>query len=124
MKLGAFSISLTVKDLEKSQQFYETLGFEVISGDKEHNYLILRNGETVIGLFQGMFEQNLLTFNPGWDQQCNEVDSFQDIREIATTLKEKGIKITQESLEEKQGPGSFVITDPDGNTILIDQHVS
>lgn len=125
MKLGAFSISLTVKDLAVSRDFYAKLGFTKKGGDEKRNYLILHNGPTVIGLFQGMFEENILTFNPGWDQEAAEVNPFTDVRKLQATLKEKGITpvkpIDAEALE-KSGPASFVITDPDGNTILIDQH--
>lgn len=123
MKLGAFSISLAVKDLQKSKEFYEKLGFEKFGGDEEHNYLIMKNGETLIGLFQGMFEKNILTFNPGWDQSAQNVDGFTDVRELHKKLKEAGITTEQETLNEDSGPGSFVVTDPDGNAILIDQHI-
>ena len=123
MKLGAFSISLTVKDLKVSKNFYEKLGFEVFGGNMEHNYLIMKNGDTIIGLFQDMFDKNILTFNPGWDQDANELEEYTDVRKLNKKLKEKEIKTEQERLEDDKGPGSFVIIDPDGNPILIDQHV-
>lgn len=122
MKLGAFSISLAVNDLAASRAFYEKLGFEPFGGDGEH-FQIMKNGETVIGLFQGMFEQNILTFNPRWDQSGNEVDGATDVREIAAKLRADGIELMQESLDAESGPGSFAIVDPDGNPVLIDQHV-
>jgi catechol 2,3-dioxygenase-like lactoylglutathione lyase family enzyme len=122
MQLGAFSISLAVKDLAASRDFYEKLGFEPFGGDGEH-YQIMKNGETVIGLFQGMFEQNILTFNPRWDQSGNQVNGATDIREIAQKLRADGIELMQESLDAESGPGSFAIVDPDGNPVLIDQHV-
>lgn len=123
MQLGAFSISLAVKDLEVSRSFYEKLGFKVFAGNPAHNYLILKNGETVIGLFQGMFEQNILTFNPGWDSNAQKLDDFTDIRELQRQLKAQGVQFAQEADETTTGPASFVITDPDGNAILLDQHV-
>lgn len=123
MKLGAFSISLAVKDLQASKTFYEQLGFSVFAGQAEHHYLIMKNGQTLIGLFQGMFEQNILTFNPGWDQDATALKQFEDVREIHGHLKKAGIPTQQEKLENPGGPGSFVIQDPDGNAILIDQHV-
>jgi predicted lactoylglutathione lyase len=123
MKLGAFSISLAVKDLQASKAFYEELGFSVFAGQSEHHYLIMKNGQTLVGLFQGMFEQNILTFNPGWDQDAAALEQFEDVREIHENLKKAGIPTQQEKLENPEGPGSFVIQDPDGNTILIDQHV-
>ena len=122
MDLGAFSVSLSVKDIEASRDFYEKLGFEPIGGNADDNWLILRNGDHVIGLFQGMFEKNILTFNPGWDQQCNETDAFTDIREIQRTLKEQGLGLVSEADEASQGPASLTLIDPDGNPILIDQH--
>lgn len=122
MQLGAFSISLAVNDLAASRTFYELLGFEPFAGDGEH-YQMMRNGDTIIGLFQGMFENNILTFNPRWDQSCNEVDSATDVREIAEKLRADGIELMQESLDAESGPGSFATVDPDGNPILIDQHV-
>lgn len=123
MKLGAFSVSLAVKDIEKSKQFYEKLGFEVFGGDQSQNWLIMKNGDKVIGLFQGMFDENILTFNPGWDQDCNKLESFSDVREIHKKLKSDGIEMASESISGDSGPSNFVIKDPDGNTILIDQHV-
>ena len=123
MKLGAFSISLSVKNIEASKQFYENLGFSVFMGDIEQNWLIMKNGNTVIGLFHGMFENNILTFNPGWDENANKVGEFNDIREIQRTLKSKGINPDSEADESTTGPASMMLHDPDGNTILIDQHV-
>ena len=122
MELGAFSVSLSVKDLQTSQAFYEKLGFQIFGGDAEHGYLMLKNGEHVIGLFQGMFEGNILTFNPGWDQSGNNLDSFTDVRDIQKELKAQGIAFESEADENTTGPASFVIVDPDGNPILIDQH--
>ena len=122
MKLGAFSVSLSVKDINSSKQFYENLGFEVFAGDLEKNYLIMKNENSLIGLFQGMFENNILTFNPGWDENANNIESFDDIREIQRRLITKGIKIESEVDEKTAGPGSFMIVDPDGNVVLIDQH--
>ena len=122
MELGAFSVSLSVKDLQTSQAFYEKLGFQIFGGDAEHGYLMLKNGEHVIGLFQGMFEGNILTFNPGWDQNGNNLDSFSDIRDIQKELKAQGIAFESEADENTTGPASFVIVDPDGNPILVDQH--
>ena len=125
MQLGAFSVSLAVKDLAVSRDFYAKLGFEKMGGDEERNYLILKNGTTIIGLFQGMFEDNILTFNPGWDESAKEVDPFTDVRKLQATLIEKGItpvKAIEADALDKSGPASFVITDPDGNAILIDQH--
>jgi catechol 2,3-dioxygenase-like lactoylglutathione lyase family enzyme len=123
MKLGAFSVSLSVKDLEASKSFYEKLGFSVFGGDATQNWLIMKNGDHVIGLFQGMFEGNILTFNPGWDQNANTLESFTDVRELQRELKVQGIPIVDEADETTAGPTSFVIVDPDGNAILIDQHV-
>lgn len=123
MKLGAFSISLSVKDLNVSKEFYENLGFSELGGSIEQNYLILKNGDAVIGLFQGMFEGNILTFNPGWDQNSNLLEEYDDIREIQKSLKEKDIKFENEADESGSGPASFIILDPDGNPILIDQHI-
>ncbi len=120
--LGAFSVSLAVKDIEKSKIFYEKLGFDVIGGHQDHHYLIMRNGENTIGLFQGMFEGNVLTFNPGWDAQCNELDEFTDVREIHQKLVAAGIEITDSNLKADTGPGHISFVDPDGNSILIDQH--
>jgi len=122
MDLGSFSVSLSVKNLEASQGFYAKLGFEPIAGNANENWLILRNGDHVIGLFQGMFEENMLTFNPGWDQQGNEVGAFTDVREIQKELKSQGISLASEADETGQGPASLIVVDPDGNPILIDQH--
>lgn len=123
MKLGAFSASLSVKDIKTSKTFYENLGFEVFAGDLKMNYLIMKNGNALIGLFQGMFENNILTFNPGWDENANRLETFTDVREIQKILKNKNIKLETEADENTSGPASFVVLDPDGNTILIDQHV-
>ncbi|WP_411766368.1 VOC family protein [Winogradskyella sp. A3E31] len=123
MKLGAFSISINVKDINASKSFYETLGFAVFAGDLKHNYLIMKNGDSIIGLFQGMFEQNIITFNPGWDQNANQLDDFNDVRDIEKHLKTNHIKLERETEKDSSGPASIVLYDPDGNTILIDQHV-
>lgn len=123
MKLGAFSTSLSVKDIHASKTFYETLGFTVFAGDIERNYLIMKNGNALVGLFQGMFEQNLLTFNPGWDENANALESYTDVRDIQKTLKSEGIALEREADETTTGPASMVVIDPDGNAILIDQHV-
>ena len=123
MQLGAFSISLAVKDIEASKAFYEKLGCEAFDGDMAHNWLMMRNGAHVIGLFQGMFEENILTFNPGWDQEARELDSFTDVRELQRQLKARGLAFASEADEESTGPASFVVVDPDGNPILVDQHV-
>ncbi|WP_028892183.1 VOC family protein [Tenacibaculum sp. 47A_GOM-205m] len=123
MKLGAFSISLSVKDIDKSKEFYEMLGFTVFAGQIEKNYLIMKNGNSLIGLFQGMFENNILTFNPGWDESANKLDDFDDVRTIQQHLKENHIKLKREVDEGTSGPASIIFFDPDGNTILIDQHV-
>lgn len=122
MELGAFSISLPVKDIAASKAFYQALGFEVVGGDMAQNWLILRNGTTNIGLFQGMFEQAMLTFNPGWDQEAQPLESFMDVRDIQAALIAKGIQPIKEA-EPGSGPASLVLTDPDGNPILVDQHV-
>ena len=122
MELGAFSVSLAVKDLKVSREFYEKLGFEKFGGDPEHNYLIMKNGDHVIGLFQGMFERNMLTFNPGWDQSCGELDEFTDVRDLQEQLTSRGIELDMEADRSTEGPASLMITDPDGNPILIDQH--
>lgn len=122
MKLGAHSISLSVKDLQTSKEFYEKLGFEMFAGNMEQNYLIMKNGETVIGLFQGMFEGNILTFNPGWDQSAQNVDPFEDVRDIQKHLESQGIELDSRADENSSGPASIVLKDPDGNAILIDQH--
>lgn len=123
MELGAFSVSLAVKDLAASKSFYEKLGFEVFAGEADQNWLIMKNGSSAIGLFQGMFEKNILTFNPGWDQDANPLESFSDVREVQRSLKAQGVSITQEADENTTGPASLVVVDPDGNPILIDQHV-
>lgn len=123
MKLGVFSISLAVKDLKASKAFYENLGFQVFGGDMEKNYLIMKNEDSLIGLFQGMFEQNILTFNPGWDSNAQTLEDFDDVREIQRELKSKGIELNREAEEHSSGPASIVFFDPDGNVILIDQHV-
>lgn len=122
--LGAFSVSLAVKDLAASRAFYEKLGFAVVGGKAEQNWLILRSGGTTIGLFQGMFERNLLTFNPVWDAECNTLASFQDVRELQRDLKKKGVAFATQADETTTGPASFVVVDPDGNPILFDQHVA
>lgn len=122
MELGAFSVSLSVKDLEASRSFYETLGFKTMGGDAEQGWLILKNGNHVIGLFQGMFEGNILTFNPGWDQNASNVDPFTDVREIQRRLKDAGVELTSEVDDATAGPASFTLTDPDGNQIMFDQH--
>lgn len=123
MELGAFSVSLAVKDLRSSQVFYQKLGFEPFMGDASENWLIMRNGSTVIGLFQGMFEANILTFNPGWDAGAQKLADFIDVREIQRRLKSEGLTLAAEVDEAATGPGSFTVIDPDGNTILFDQHV-
>ena len=122
MKLGAFSVSLSVKDLQTSKQFYQHLGFEKFHGDESQNWVIMKNGDTVIGLFQGMFEENIMTFNPGWDNNAQEVNPFTDVREIQAKLKSAGVEFESLADENSEGPSSFVIKDPDGNTILVDQH--
>lgn len=122
MKLGAFSNSLNVKDLKTSNEFYENLGFEVFAGKMEQNYLIMKNENSLIGLFQGMFEGNIMTFNPGWDENAQNIESFDDVRDIQRHLKAKDVKITAEADESTTGPSRMMITDPDGNVILIDQH--
>ncbi len=123
MKPGAFSISLSVKDITASKQFYETLGFSVFGGAIDSNYLIMKNGNALIGLFQGMFENNILTFNPGWDENAQALEGFDDIRKIQQHLKNNGIPLLSEADETTTGPASFMLTDPDGNTILFDQHL-
>ncbi len=123
MKLGAFSISLAVKDIKASKAFYETLGFSVFAGNLEKNYLIMKNESSLVGLFQGMFENNILTFNPGWDQDANTLNDFDDVREIQKHLKNNSITLEHEADENTSGPASFVVLDPGGNAILIDQHV-
>jgi catechol 2,3-dioxygenase-like lactoylglutathione lyase family enzyme len=123
MQLGTFSTSLAVKDLQASQQFYEKLGFTPFAGDPSQNWVILRNGDVVIGLFQGMFERNILTFNPGWDGGANPLSSYTDVRELQRQLKAQGVTPVTEADESTTGPASFVVVDPDGNPILFDQHV-
>jgi lactoylglutathione lyase len=122
MELGAFSVSLTVADLARSLRFYEALGFEVTGGNAEHGYLILANGTTTLGLFHGMFEKNILTFNPGWNGPHDEATTFTDVREIAKRLEAAGIDFTDQNLPEEGGPGHVAFVDPDGNPVLIDQH--
>ena len=122
MKLGAFSASLSVKDLNNSKTFYENLGFEVLGGSLDKNYLIMKNENALIGLFQGMFEGNIMTFNPGWDENAQEVDNYDDVRKIQRDLKSKGIALMTEADESSIGPASFMVQDPDGNVIMIDQH--
>lgn len=122
MELGAFSISLNVKDIHRSKAFYEKLGFRSLGGEIDQNYLIMKNGDTVIGLFQGMFENNILTFNPRWDQNAENLDEFTDVREIQNELKNQGIKLIKEADESTEGPEYITLEDPDGNQILIDQH--
>ena len=123
MNLGAFSISLAVKDIQASKAFYEKLGFEAFHGDISQNWLILKNGEHVIGLFQGMFDRNVLTFNPGWTQDAQPLDTFTDVRELQRQLKAEGVELMSEADESTNGPASFMLVDPDGNPIYIDQHV-
>lgn len=123
MKLGAFSVSLNVRDINASKQFYENLGFKVFGGDLKKNYLIMKNENSLIGLFHGMFEKTLLTFNPGWDENANKLEKFDDVREIQRNLKSKGVKLMAEADEKTSGPASLMVVDPDGNQILIDQHV-
>lgn len=122
MDPGAFSISLTVRDIRASRDFYEKLGFSVLGGDIDQNWLILKNGECTIGLFHGMFERNMLTFNPGWDGSANELDAFTDVRELQRELKRSGIDVGDDIEESTTGPASFTVHDPDGNPILFDQH--
>ncbi len=122
MNLGAFSISLTVKDIKASKEFYEKLGFVIFGGDISQNWLIMKSGDHLVGLFQGMFEKNMLTFNPGWDQNANNLNAFTDIRTIQKKIKEQGIQIENEADETTAGPASFIVIDPDGNPILFDQH--
>lgn len=123
MKLGAFSISLSVKDLNKSKTFYEKLGFSVFAGEMERNYLIMKNGNALIGLFQGMFDNNILTFNPGWDENASQLEQFDDVRDIQKHLKSQEVQLMKETGDSPSGPASMMFVDPDGNTILIDQHV-
>ncbi|HCM25664.1 MAG: glyoxalase [Treponema sp. GWB1_62_6] len=121
--MGAFSMSLAVKDIEASRRFYEKLGFAVFMGDQSQNWLIMKNGAHVIGLFQGMFERNILTFNPGWDNEARKLEEFTDIRALQRELKNSGIAMVSEADESSTGPASFMVADPDGNAILVDQHV-
>lgn len=123
MKLGSFSVSLAVKNIKNSKLFYEQLGFTEFGGNIKQNWLIMKNGTTTIGLFQGMFDQNILTFNPGWDNDTNKLKSFTDVRELQKELKNKGFTMITEADETTSGPASFVLVDPDGNPILVDQHV-
>lgn len=123
MELGNFSVSLAVKDLEASRAFYEKFGFMVFGGEASRNWLILKNGQHVIGLFQGMFEKNILTFNPGWDSNARKLDTFTDIRELQRQLKAAGVPLVSEADEATAGPASLMAVDPDGNPILVDQHV-
>lgn len=123
MKLGAFSVSLAVKNLEASKHFYEKLGFTAFAGDPAQNWLIMKNDNTTIGLFQGMFDKNILTFNPGWDSNAHSLKMFTDIRELQRQLKKQGVKMVSEVDESSSGPASFMVSDPDGNMILVDQHV-
>lgn len=123
MQLGAFSISLAVKDIAASRSFYEKFGFKSFGGDPAHNWLILKNGDHIIGLFQGMFDKNILTFNPGWDQNAQKLPAFTDVRELQRQLKAAGVTFATEADESTTGPASFVAVDPDGNPVLVDQHV-
>ncbi|WP_268036483.1 VOC family protein [Algoriphagus sp. PAP.12] len=123
MKLGAFSVSLSVKNLQASKEFYEKLGFSIFAGSMEMNYLIMKNEQTLIGLFHQMFDKNILTFNPGWDQEAQIVKGYDDVRKIQQSLKDVGITLAQEADPGGSGPGSILLFDPDGNTILIDQHI-
>lgn len=123
MELGAFSVSLAVKDIEASKAFYEKLGFTTMGGDQAHGWLILKNGSTVLGLFQGMFEKNILTFNPGWDQNANPLPSFADVRDVQRSLDSHGIHIETRADPDTTGPAHIVLSDPDGNVIMLDQHV-
>jgi lactoylglutathione lyase len=123
MQLGAFSVSLAVKDLEASRKFYEKFGFKAFAGNPAHKWQILKNGDHVIGLFQGMFEKNILTFNPGWDQNAQKLGAFTDVRDLQRKLKSEGVALMTEADEATTGPASFMAVDPDGNTVLVDQHV-
>ncbi len=123
MELGAFSVSLAVKDIEASKLFYEKLGFTAFAGDQAQNWLIMKNGDHAIGLFQGMFDKNILTFNPGWNSSAQPLQEFTDIRELQRRLKDRGVTMIAEADESSSGPASFMIVDPDGNAILVDQHV-
>jgi catechol 2,3-dioxygenase-like lactoylglutathione lyase family enzyme len=123
MQLGAFSVSLAVKNIEASRAFYEKFGFQAVMGDAAQHWLILRNGDHVVGLFQGMFEKNIMTFNPGWDQNAQPLASFTDVRELQRQLKAQGVSLLTEADESGTGPASFMAVDPDGNVLLVDQHV-
>ena len=123
MELGAFSVSLAVKNLQASRAFYETLGFSAMGGDAAQGWLILKNGSTVIGLFQGMFEKNILTFNPGWDQAAQPLASFTDVRQIQAALDAEGVDITTRADPDTTGPAHIILSDPDGNVVMLDQHV-
>jgi predicted lactoylglutathione lyase len=123
MELGAFSVSLAVKDIQASKLFYEKLGFAVFAGDQSQNWLIMKNGDHAIGLFQGMFDKNILTFNPGWDSDARPLKTFTDIRDLQRQLKKHGAKLVTEADEKSTGPASFMLVDPDGNMILVDQHL-
>jgi catechol 2,3-dioxygenase-like lactoylglutathione lyase family enzyme len=123
MELGNFSISLAVKDIDASRAFYEKFGFTVFGGNAAQKWLILKNGDHVIGLFQGMFDRNMLTFNPGWDSNANRLDAFTDVRELQRALKARGVPLMSEADESGSGPASFMAIDPDGNPVLVDQHV-
>jgi len=123
MDLGNFSVSLAVKDIAASRKFYETLGFEVRAGDQSQNWLVLRNGDAIVGIFQGMFDKNIMTFNPGWSKDAERLDEFTDVRQIQQHLKRNGIELTTEADETTKGPASVTLVDPDGNMILLDQHV-
>ncbi len=123
MELGNFSVSLAVKDIEASKVFYEKMGFAVFGGNQSQNWLIMKNGDHIIGLFQGMFDKNILTFNPGWDSMAQKLGSFTDVRKLQRQLKDRGVAMITEADESSTGPASFMVADPDGNTILLDQHV-
>ena len=123
MELGAFSVSLSVSNIEESKVFYQKLGFEIVGGDQSQNWLVLKNGDNKIGLFQGMFEGNIMTFNPGWDQSRKTLESYTDVRELLKEFEAQGVNIVQKSIDGESGPSSFSLKDPDGNSILIDQHV-
>ena len=124
MNFGNFSVSLAVKDLAKSREFYEKLDFKQVGGKAEHNWIILQNGTTTIGLFQGMFERNIMTFNPGWDKDQKTLEDFEDVRDLQSKLKKRGLKPVTEADEKSDGPANFILSDPDGNPIFFDQHVS
>ena len=123
MELGAFTMSLAVKDIEASKRFYEKLGFTAFAGNQSDNWLVMKNGDHAIGLFQGMFDKNILTFNPGWNSEAQQLETFTDVRELQRRLKAQGVKMISEADEGSTGPASFMIVDPDGNTIMVDQHV-